>query len=167
MKIKHEYAETYSYKINKELVHKQNTENVIISEPLKRDGHWYFTMFNQIAEFNFDHPSEHIQGMLIIEAARQSSIATTHLAGLPLEGVITLRQFNINFIDFMQKDRPVIIKTFSEPVILNRGKFFQSVSVSFMQNDDVKATAIVEGMSFESEAVVTRYLSIFNKRKNK
>jgi hypothetical protein len=76
-------------KINKSFVHKTKEENILVSTPVKIDNVWYFSMFKKTDEFRFDHESDHIQGMLIMEVARQSSIATTHLEGLNMEGIIT------------------------------------------------------------------------------
>lgn len=151
--------------ITKKYVHKENDANVLISTPEKIDNIWYFNMLKGTNEFRFDHESDHMQGMLIMEVARQSSIATTHLEGLNLDGVITLKKFQINFVDFLDPKELVLIRTFSRPVVTRKGKFYQSVLVNFIQNDKVLSTAIVEGMSFDSREVVENYLKIFNKRK--
>jgi hypothetical protein len=101
--------------IDKSVVHKKNSRNVLISDVFHAGRFMYFNMRYETEEFNFDHDSDHLQGMLILEALRQVSTATVHLAenGLPAGGRISLLQYHANFYNYLTKKAPVIIRTYN------------------------------------------------------
>lgn len=99
--------------ISKEMVHKTKDANILISEPFSVGWLQHFNMLFETAELQFDHPSNHVQGMLIIEAMRQTGIAMGHIQGLPADGIIALLNFNTNFYGFVERDAPVILRAFS------------------------------------------------------
>lgn len=99
--------------IRKELVHKKHEANVLVSEPFTTGWVHYFNMFFNTDELQFDHPSNHVQGVLIIEAMRQTGIAMAHIQGLPSDGIIALLNLNTSYYNFVEKDAPVILRAFS------------------------------------------------------
>jgi len=99
--------------IAKNLVHKNSESNVLISEPLSVGNLHYFNMFLDTAELVFDHPSDHVQGMLILEALRQAGIATAHLQGLPMNGKLALLIYDTKFFSFIETGSPIILRSFS------------------------------------------------------
>lgn len=102
------------FPINKAFVHKKSLKNALISEPLVEGKFLYFNMFDAIDEFRFDHESDHLQGMLILEAMRQASIAAAHiLGGLPLDGGMTLLSYDTGFYNYIEATSPVILRTYS------------------------------------------------------
>ena len=50
--------------------------------------------------------------MLILEAVRQASIATSHLSGLPSDGAITPVNYDTQFYGFATKHAPLTVRTF-------------------------------------------------------
>lgn len=50
--------------------------------------------------------------MLILEAARQASIATAHLMGLPSDGMITPVNYASRFLGFATKGIPLTVRSF-------------------------------------------------------
>ena len=62
-------------RIDPAYVHKSNKENVLLSKPYQYGNMFYFNGFNKSAEFNIDHSSDHLEGIIIFEAARQAGIA--------------------------------------------------------------------------------------------
>jgi hypothetical protein len=101
--------------IDNGIVHKKSMQNVLLSDVFKAGRFMYFNMGYETGEFNFDHDSDHLQGMLILEALRQVSTATVHLAenGLPAEGRISLLQYHANFYNYLTKNAPVVIRTYN------------------------------------------------------
>lgn len=100
--------------INRKFVHKKNIRNALISEPLIEGKFLSFNMFDAIDEFRFDHESDHFQGMLILEAMRQASIAAAHILGqLPLDGGMTLLSYDTTFYNYIENTSPVILRTYS------------------------------------------------------
>lgn len=108
-------GDRYPDAIDCRYIHKRHSGNALISQPWCNGKFLYFNMFAGIDEFRFDHESDHVQGMLILEAMRQSGIATTHITGnLPLDGGITLLSYANNFYNYLEKTAPVIIRAYSD-----------------------------------------------------
>lgn len=99
--------------IRQELVHKKNEANILISESVSIGNLHYFNMFEKTAELRFDHHSEHVQGMLIIEGMRQAGIATAHLHGLPEDGKLALLMYNTGFSHFVERNTPIVLRSYS------------------------------------------------------
>jgi len=99
--------------IHRDMVHKASDKNVLISEPFSTGWLHYFNMFQETNELIFDHPSEHVQGLLLSEALRQAGIACTHLQGLPLEGKLVLLNFSTNYLSFIERNEPVVLRAYS------------------------------------------------------
>jgi hypothetical protein len=99
--------------IEKSLVHKTSDANILISEPFSTGWVHYFNMFRETTELTFDHPSEHVQGLLISEALRQAGIACSHIQGLPSEGKLVLLNYSTNFFSFIERNEPILIRAYS------------------------------------------------------
>ncbi|UAA37497.1 hypothetical protein KIH87_12320 [Paraneptunicella aestuarii] len=100
-------------RISKEMVHKKQDANVLLSEPLEIGKVLYFNMGVSTQEINFDHPSDHVQGMLIMEALRQTGLATAHYYGVPESSQITITAFNFEFKDVLDERYPILIRLIS------------------------------------------------------
>lgn len=98
--------------IDKAYVHKNHLANILVSEPFSTGWIRYYNIFSNSSEFNFDHSSDHIQGMLILEALRQAGIASAHFQGLPLDGKLALLNFNTNFFNFLDPDSPMLCRSY-------------------------------------------------------
>ena len=94
--------------IDKSYVHKNLDANVLVSEPFITGWLRYFNIFTNTTEFNFDHDSDHIQGMLLLEALRQAGIASAHYQGLPLDGKLALLNYNTKFLVSSYKDIKIL-----------------------------------------------------------
>ena len=65
---------------SKQLTHKHHDENILISEPMQIDADHYElnVLVDENCELMHDHQTgQHLQGMLLLEAARQASLAVT------------------------------------------------------------------------------------------
>ncbi|HEX3046689.1 MAG TPA: AfsA-related hotdog domain-containing protein [Bacillota bacterium] len=100
-------------------VHKVNKGNVLISKPYQSGNMFYFNGYQETLEFNIDHNSNRLEELIIFEAARQASIASTHLAGLPIEGILVVLKTRIEYVNFVELDNPYLIRTI--PVYKSRG----------------------------------------------
>jgi len=95
-------------------IHKSNPENALLSEPHFEGRLSYYNMLRYSMEIRFDHESDHVQGMLLLEAMRQAALATTHLMGnLPKTGAMTLMSYCTNFYNYIEHDAPVIIRAYT------------------------------------------------------
>lgn len=98
--------------IRKEIVHKHKEANVLISEPYRTGWIRYFNMYQETEELSFDHPSDHVQGMLMLEALRQAGIASAHLQGLPADGMLALMEYRTKFTHFLFCGAPIVLRTY-------------------------------------------------------
>lgn len=96
--------------IEKHMVHKQNGDNVLISEAINQGNVWYFKGFSDIAELNSDHLSDHVDGIKLFEALRQATLASLHLNGLQHNGVVALTNFKIDYLKYVELDEPYFIQ---------------------------------------------------------
>jgi hypothetical protein len=112
-------------RINQEYVHKIHKDCVLISKPYQCGNRFYFNGFTKSPEFNIDHNSDHLQGILAFEVARQAVAATTHLAGIPLQGTIIILKSLIQYKNFIEPDEPFLIHTI--PVLKQRGGYYYTV----------------------------------------
>lgn len=100
--------------VDPEVIHKKNPANALLSEPFYAGRFVYYNMLGHTEEFRFDHESDHVQGMLILEAMRQAALATTHLAGdLPSAGGMTLMSYCTNFYNYIEHNAPVILRAYT------------------------------------------------------
>lgn len=81
--------------------------------------------------YYFEHPNEHIPGMMALEAGRQFGMACWHRFGnTPFQGVqFILQAFNTRFVDYLELSYPVFLK--GELVQVDRGPQGEWNSVLF------------------------------------
>ena len=101
-------------RVDRRYVHKKNDGNTLISEPFVDGRLVHFNLIERTEEFIFDHDSDHVQGMLLLEAMRQVSIAVTHIAGdLPPSGLMALSSYYNKFYSYVERSAPVIFRAFT------------------------------------------------------
>lgn len=96
--------------IDRNMVHKKKSENVLISDGVSQGNVWYFKGFSEIAELNSDHISDHVDGIKLFEALRQATLASLHLNGLQHNGVVALTNFKIDYLKYVELDEPYFIQ---------------------------------------------------------
>ncbi len=82
-------------------------------EAFKKENVFYAEMLVDMRHsFFFEHHQEHVPGMMVMEAARQMTIACCHVFGnIPLKGSqIALNTFNAKFIDYIDLHYPIGMK---------------------------------------------------------
>jgi len=94
-------------------VHKTNPKNICISriEPLETKDHdgFIFQVAVDISNpFFFDHPYDHVPGMLILEAGRQAGTAVSHLfCHVSCKNIFVLKGLKLNFYNFATVNKPL------------------------------------------------------------
>ena len=140
------------------MAHKKHIDNVIISKPQKFGNMWYFNMLNKTKEFNFDHESDHIQGMLLMEVARQAGIATIHLNGLSMDGKLNMNNVHTKFHNYVEYDSPVQVRSISSNVIFDQNSYNKNYAiVNCIQFGKICTTTYFEGIVFEGKDVAENY----------
>lgn len=98
-------------RIEREYVHKTHKENVLISKPYRCGNMFYFNGFIKSPEFNIDHYSDHVEGIIMFEVARQAGNATGHLVGMPLDGTNIILKTFTRHTKFLEASEPYIVRT--------------------------------------------------------
>lgn len=98
-------------RIGREYVHKLNSDSVLISKPYRCGNMYYFNGFKNSAEFMIDHNSDHLEGIIIFEIARQAGIASAHLEGMPFSGAIVILKTAARYQKFIECGEPYLIRT--------------------------------------------------------
>jgi hypothetical protein len=129
--------------IDKRLVHKDYSENVLISsvEKLKQDIIIGEVFQNTSHPFFYEHPKDHVPGLYILEAARQFGTALAHLHyDVPLGQSFILNDLQAQFHRFAETSMPIyIIATISDKMYLDNQLFQLNNHLLLVQNERVFA----------------------------
>ncbi len=107
--------------INKEYVHKSNAENVLISDIERYDDLFHTSIIVDTKHpFFFEHPREHVPGLLLVEAGRQNAMAIVHkYYDIAFDQAFFINDFQMKFTGFATTSLPLSIKS---KVINNNSK---------------------------------------------
>ena len=137
-------------RIDKRYVHKVREENVLIGNVRQRSGEPEEYECDMIVDpdqpFFFEHPLDHVPGMMFTEAGRQVGIALSHLfLNVPFGTQFISREFKIRFEALADLAEPITIRfrfsnkcyrhgALSEAIL--RGEFIQGGKiVTTMEGD--------------------------------
>lgn len=109
--LKIDYNDPEPDRICQEYVHKLKNDSVLISKPYQCGNMYYFNGFKNSAEFSIDHESDHLEGIIIFEIARQAGIASAHLEGMPFSGAIIILKTSARYQKFIESGPPCLIRT--------------------------------------------------------
>jgi len=103
-------------RIDKRYVHKCQEDNVLISDIRRISTDPEEFECDMVVDpqhpFFFEHPSDHVPGMMLIEAGRQVGIAVSHLfLNVPFGTAFISKEFNVRFEALAQLDEPITIRT--------------------------------------------------------
>lgn len=123
------------------LVHKHRPENVVLGrfDRLPNGTYLAAVHVDQSHPFFFDHPVDHVPGLLLVEAARQFGIAVAHrFYDVPADTVFLLQGLEVDFRRYAELNQPTaIIGVVAQPVfrggVLRRMRF----SGGFAQGDTI------------------------------
>ena len=102
-------------RLDRSLVHKSHDENVFVSRlerVLEGEEDVFAAQFvlDSGHSFFFEHPLDHVPGLMLIEAGRQAATAASHLYyGVPAGSVFILRDLAVDFTAFAELDQPVFV----------------------------------------------------------
>ncbi len=106
-------------------------------------------LINPVHSFFFEHPQDHVPGMMLLEAARQFTLACWHVYGkVPVKGVqFILNSFNSKFNDYVDLNYPAGLK--GEILFVDKRKSGEWISLVFkttiFQNGDVCGIFEIDG----------------------
>jgi hypothetical protein len=116
-------------RIREELVHKRCPENVLVArvERVSDDAPDSFAvqlLFPTDHPFFFEHPLDHVPGLALIEAGRQTGLVVAHrFYGVPLQGcVFFVNDLAASFTALALLDAPVFGNSIVTDVRMKRGR---------------------------------------------
>lgn len=128
-------------------------ENIFYTEMICNQNHHYY----------FEHPNDHIPGMMTIEAARQSILACTHIYGnVPLTGYhFILSDIRVSFLNYIELHLPISIKMIQKDCFSLDNIIWSDVifDVFFFQEKELKAK-----MTFRNSITTNR---VYKRLRNK
>lgn len=110
--------------LDRGLVHKAQQQNVVLNRVEHVREHCYGAqvLVDQSHPFFFEHPVDHVPGLLLIEAARQFGLAVAHTYyAADKESVFSLLGVDIEFKTYGELKSPVFIAGELTPLKLRRG----------------------------------------------
>jgi hypothetical protein len=90
--------------------------------------------------FFFEHPNEHVPGMMIIEASRQFGMACCHVFGqIPLRGhQFIMRELHVRFLDYVNLNYPATFKAELKSLTKRRSEWHEvNMQISVIQQGSV------------------------------
>lgn len=118
-------------RIDKKLVHKIFNDNVLIGDlqrVAENADEFECQMIVDLSHpFFFEHPLDHIPGMMFVEAGRQAGIACSHLfLEIPFDTQFISKGCNVQFVDFGETKQPVKMRTRFKDTILRKGTVLEA-----------------------------------------
>jgi hypothetical protein len=99
--------------------------------------------------FFFEHPTEHVPGMMILEASRQLVVAVCHeFKNIPVDDVsMVLTIFNANFINYLELHLPIKLKGVITKLEINKAGFLPIIEMDIfiIQTDAINAQIKISG----------------------
>jgi hypothetical protein len=140
---------------------------------------YYANMFvNTEHPFFFEHPNEHVPGIMLIETIRQFIVACGHVYGkIPMDGTqLILNSLECQFMSYVNINYPILLRGTAYDYKFNRDGYWHHVTLrtEVMQNGrcmalfDLKGTCLSSGI-FErirrnqlAEMKRSRFIPCFN-----
>jgi len=129
-------------KATRDLTHKSHEKNIMISDPLKFDETSYYCdlLIDDASSEMSDHlTGQHIQAMVLLEAARQMNIAVAEKYLIPsnLKGSVNfvLHQIKTCFYHYVYPLPALIEYHIDKFRLMPTGQFRSSVTIIFFQNE--------------------------------
>ncbi|QRN94332.1 hypothetical protein JRI60_35090 [Archangium violaceum] len=127
-----EWMETFDpsarLQLPQHLVHKRDPRNVFIARlervsEARPDELAAQLLFDPTHPYHFEHPQDHVPGMMLMEAGRQLGLAVTHLFyGVPLDALFVLNDVNARFRRFAELSEPVFVYSAVREKVYRRGR---------------------------------------------
>lgn len=138
-----EWAEGPPPLLDRKLVHKDHDVNVFVSRFEALDAEHPDDFVGQLFidkghTFFFEHPLDHVPGLMLIEAGRQLGTAVAHVAyDVPMgDTVFILNGLEVDFTGFAELDQPVFVNSTVSEKEFKKGTLSQMFyHGNFVQND--------------------------------
>ncbi len=131
---------------SKQLTHKHQTENILVSEPLQVNANEFSmdVLIDENCEMMRDHQTGlHIQGMLLVEAARQAYLATMekfYITDGPTKNYFIFNELNVEYNRFAFPLPSSISLSHTKTDFSNSKRQHTETSIKLLQCGEVSAS---------------------------
>lgn len=144
-------------RIDKSFVHKWKSENVLIGEISRRKDFFSCPLIVDTSHsFFFEHPQDHVPGMMVIESARQFLTALAHVHGnVPLSGYkMILNYMDARFNHYLELDSDTLMHASLTEIITSEDGIWSSFTgqIHFIQGENEAAFMQVEATVMAARA---------------
>lgn len=114
--------------IDRELVHKHRPENVFVGRTARALGESEDRFFVELIlpsdhPFFFEHPFDHVPGLMLVEAGRQAGTAIAHQHyNVAMDSVFVLDRVEVEFSRFATLEDPVCVISSVEDRVIRKGE---------------------------------------------
>lgn len=148
--------------IQRNLVHKSFDKNVLISDIEKVDDeeNTYIgrCIIKKQHDFFFEHERNHIPGIYLIEAARQTALATGHqFYNIPLNWLFIINSMKIDFISTASLDKNIYIKSIVSNPRYRKNILSKAEGVSIFIQDEKEIARMSGNWKIISNKIAERY----------
>jgi len=147
-------------------VHKRRPENSMLSVPVRITENTYEAdlHIDDASELMIDHVSgQHVQGMVLIEAARQAILAITEeFYSEDITGAVSFvwEGINVEYKAYAFPIKTQILLSVDSLKKMRKTRFGMTVTVNFVQNDTVVFTAVSSHEVYEKKVTKVRELKL-------
>jgi 2-oxo-3-(phosphooxy)propyl 3-oxoalkanoate synthase len=128
-------------RLDPEWVHKHRAENVALArlESYDEDRCVAEVLVDPTHPYFFEHPVDHVPGLLLIEAVRQTGIAAVHrILGVPLDAAMVVDAFEVAFDRYAELDRPLFVALHAEEKGYRQERLTSArLSAEYLQDGEV------------------------------
>lgn len=158
----------YSRKANKAITHKKNPSNVMISTPVFISNNLYISdlcIDDECAEMSDHVTGCHIQGMILIEAARQMMLSVSEIFFLDetQKMYFILHDINTVFKGFIFPINVQILYKVVESKKKASGAFYSLVAVEFHQANELKTIVNIGFTAYSKDFMEKKEKILANK----
>ncbi|WP_394821600.1 AfsA-related hotdog domain-containing protein [Pendulispora albinea] len=145
--------------IDKTLVHKTEIENVFVSDIHRVDGRSDLYEAEMVIDtehaFFFEHPLDHVPGLMLVEAVRQMGTAVSHIYyGAPKGSVFVLNDMRIVFSSFGELNEPLFMRMRIHDTVERKGKITQlQCASSWWQSNQQIGTMDAKWSVFDARTI--------------
>ncbi|HBF2376510.1 TPA: AfsA-related hotdog domain-containing protein [Clostridioides difficile] len=140
--------------LDKQYVHKQNGNNVLLSKGVKisNSNMIFYNAYTKTEEIFLDHIAEdHVEGILLAEICRQTAIATINLC-LESSKVFVLLEDKKIYKKFVNRNKDIFIKSYA----MGEKDGLGFCVINIIQDGEVCLKALMRGRNYESK---TEYIN--------
>ncbi|CAM4218953.1 AfsA-related hotdog domain-containing protein [Zobellia nedashkovskayae] len=131
------------------LVHKAKEENVLVSavKLIDSNDNYDEVISRYILDikhsFFFEHPKDHIPGLMLIEAGRQAGTLMSHVIyNVPLDHIFILDDIQVKFLNLANLESPIIAYNHIKDKKFKKNTLISLIAEGYFFQDEKKIASI-------------------------